>query len=279
MTTDRFAYEASRWSAGQPDQAKRWFDELELTGPQNVRARLAQTDAGSAGSIAIGAMQMTIGFTQEWLAWHDRQQEAAEAKRHKKHWLDWAGWVVAVVSLGITAFATYRTVLFQRDDIRLVMGNALTVTRDKKDLLLAQDQEFTFINSGNRQAVISEIYGELVLVTDPNAKCDGRFAKSIILNPTQIVLKPGDILPLRAKVVQQYPWEKDKDGLRFRQTTEEQGSHYLVCLHLYVTTPESSSVKSVQPLYSVSPGDGPPSELFRKDEPLNVIQRTRLGFG
>jgi hypothetical protein len=34
--------------------------------------------------------------------------------------------------------------------------------------------------AGNRQAVITEVYGELVLVTD--ARCDGRFAKSIILN-------------------------------------------------------------------------------------------------
>jgi hypothetical protein len=53
--------------AGQSDQAKRWFDEFELTGPQNVRAQLAQTNAGSGGSVAIGALQMAIGFAQEWL--------------------------------------------------------------------------------------------------------------------------------------------------------------------------------------------------------------------
>src|SRR5947199_8939551 len=35
---DQFSYETCRWSAGQPDQAKRWFDELELTLPQNVRS-------------------------------------------------------------------------------------------------------------------------------------------------------------------------------------------------------------------------------------------------
>ena len=85
MTADRFPYETCRWSAGQPDQAKRWYDELELTGPQNVRARLAQSDAGSAGAVAIGAGQvMTIGFAQEWLAWHDRQKAAAEVERHER---------------------------------------------------------------------------------------------------------------------------------------------------------------------------------------------------
>jgi hypothetical protein len=116
---------------------------------------------------------------------------------------------VTVISLGIAGFTTYRTVLYQHDDIRVVMGEALRVTRGKWGLLLAQDQEFTFINSGNRLALINEIYAELLLVTDPNTQCDGRFAKSIILTPTQIVLKPGDILLVRAKVVQRYPWEKE----------------------------------------------------------------------
>jgi hypothetical protein len=84
MIEDRFPFETCRWSAGQPEQAKRWFDELELTGPQNVRARLAQTNAGSAGATAVGTTQMTIGFAQEWLAWHDRQKTAAEAARHER---------------------------------------------------------------------------------------------------------------------------------------------------------------------------------------------------
>jgi hypothetical protein len=197
----------------------------------------------------------------------------------KKHWHDWLALAISLLSLAVSGLSAYRSVLFQRDDIRLIVGDALKVTRDKGDLLLAQDQEFTFINSGNRQAVISEIYGELVLVTDPNAGCDNQFAKSIIVNPTQIVLKPGDILPLRAKVVQHYPWEKDKDSFRFRQSKDEHGSQYLVCLQLYVTTPDSSSVRWVQPLYTVSPNDVPPSELFGRDQPLRVIQRTSWGFG
>jgi len=280
MKTDRFPYETSRWG-GQPDQAKRWFDELETQSPQNVRNRLAQADAGPAGTVTIGTTQMTIGFAEDWLAWNDRKREVSEEKRHKKHWLDWAGWVVAVISLCITGYTTYRTVLIQRDDIRLVVGNALTVRHDKGDLLLDQDQEFTFINSGNRAAVIAEIYGELVLVTDPTTGCDGRFAKSIVLNPTQTVVKPGDILPVHAKVVQRYPWEKDKDGLRFRRSKEEQNDSYIICLQLYVTTPDSSSIRWVQKLYSVPPNDDPSPDVPDKNPPppLNVIQQTHWGLG
>src|SRR5258705_13948826 len=72
MSEDRFQYETSRWTTGLT-QAKLWFDELELNGPLNVSARLAQTDAGSAGDIKIGQTKLTIGFAQEWLAWHDHQ--------------------------------------------------------------------------------------------------------------------------------------------------------------------------------------------------------------
>lgn len=83
MKTDRVPYETSRWSAGQPEQAKRCLDELEM-GPQNVRARLGQTDTGSSDAFSIGSIRMTIGFAQEWLAWHDRRRETLEASRHNR---------------------------------------------------------------------------------------------------------------------------------------------------------------------------------------------------
>jgi hypothetical protein len=78
---ERFPYEECEWGRGDPNQ-KRWYDALlERTGPENVRARLAQTNAGSLGSIAIGKeISMTIGFAQEWLAWHDKKKAEREAE-------------------------------------------------------------------------------------------------------------------------------------------------------------------------------------------------------
>ncbi|MET4233365.1 hypothetical protein ABIA85_006658 [Bradyrhizobium sp. LA6.10] len=101
MMSHRFPYEASRWSAGQPDQAKRWFDELEMIGAQNVRARLAQVNAGSGGSIPIGTSQMTIGFAQEWLAWHDGRREALETERHNRQvfWTRFAALAATVAAV------------------------------------------------------------------------------------------------------------------------------------------------------------------------------------
>jgi hypothetical protein len=103
MTTDRFPYEKSRWAGGSTaPKGKDWFDELERLGPQNVRARLAQTDAGSAGAIAIGAVNvMTIGFAQEWLAWHDQKREALEARRHNREvfWTRFAALAATVAAV------------------------------------------------------------------------------------------------------------------------------------------------------------------------------------
>ncbi len=197
----------------------------------------------------------------------------------KKHWHDWLALGISLLSLAISGITAYRNVFFQRDDIRFVAGDSLKVARgENDDFLIQEDQEFTFINSGNRQAVITEIYGTLVLATNPNAQCDNRLAKNIFLNASQIVLKPGEIQPLRAKVIQDYPWKKGKDGLYFREAKVE-SLKYIVCIDFYVTTPDSSSVRWVQPLYELAPGNGSPLELFNKDEPLKVLQRTRLGFG
>jgi hypothetical protein len=38
-------------------------------GPANVRARMAQVDAGSRASVSIGEISMTKGSAEEWLTW------------------------------------------------------------------------------------------------------------------------------------------------------------------------------------------------------------------
>ena len=86
-----FDYEHDKWAIAQADVARRWYDELESTGVENVRARLAQTDAGSAGAIMIGSEMIVIGFAQHWLAWHDRQR--AEREASFRQWqIFWSRW-------------------------------------------------------------------------------------------------------------------------------------------------------------------------------------------
>jgi hypothetical protein len=82
MRDQRFPYERAGW-ASNPEEAKRWFEELEKVGPRNVRAVLAQTAGSSGAAISIGSVPvMTLGFAQEWLAWHDQKREVVEEQRH-----------------------------------------------------------------------------------------------------------------------------------------------------------------------------------------------------
>ncbi|RTE88235.1 MULTISPECIES: hypothetical protein [Bradyrhizobium] len=165
MKSDRFPYEASRWSPAQPDQAKRWFEELETQSPLNVRNRLTQTDAGPAGAVTIGTTEMTIGFAEDWLAWHDRKREASEDKRHRKHWLDWAGWVVAVISMCIAAFTTYRTVLIQRDDIRVVVDGVLRGADEIATYLYGEGQDSSALIDGYVGVPFSQLTDHIPGVT------------------------------------------------------------------------------------------------------------------
>jgi hypothetical protein len=67
-----------------------------------VRAILAQTAAGAPGSIAIGTeVSLTIGFAQEWPAWHDRQNSERETNfRHAQiFWTRWAALAASVAGL------------------------------------------------------------------------------------------------------------------------------------------------------------------------------------
>ena len=197
-------------------------------------------------------------------------------------WPEWFAMGVSVLSLTISAFMAFNSVLIQRDDIRFVAG-ALEMTRDKNVFTLPEVQEFTFVNSGNRQAVISGIYGMLVLIVGPGdaaTQCNKRplLHKSIYLDAKPLILKPGEMQVIQAKVQEAYPWKRDKGEMRFKEDGKTEGAaDYIVCIQVVVTTPDSSSVEWVQPLYSL-PNDGDEKEEFEPKEPLKVLKRTRLGL-
>ena len=99
---ERFPYEQSAWRPSDPERARRWYEALEHIGPENVRARLAQINAGSGGSVSIGTeISLTIGFAQEWLAWHDRKEaeQEVEFRRRQIFWTRWAALAASVAAL------------------------------------------------------------------------------------------------------------------------------------------------------------------------------------
>jgi hypothetical protein len=207
----------------------------------------------------------------------------AEQKR-ELGWPEWLAMGVSGLSLAISAFMAFNSVLIQRDDIRFVPGGALDIIRDKNVFTLPEVQEFAFVNSGNRQAVISGISGMLVLVYAPGdaaAQCNRRplLRKSIYLDAKPVILKPGDIQVVQAKVQEAYPWKRDKGTMMFKEDGKTEGAaDYVVCIQAIVTTPDSSSFEWIQPLYSL-PNTSDEKEEFEPKEPLKVLKKTRLGFG
>ena len=66
---------------------------LDELGPENVRAVLAQNTAGSGAAIPIGAEpNMTKGYAQAWLAWHDSEKAKREStfRTAQVFWTRWA---------------------------------------------------------------------------------------------------------------------------------------------------------------------------------------------
>jgi hypothetical protein len=78
MSEQRFPYEQSSWS-NDVQEKRRWYEALERMSPTDARALLAGSKAGSHGSVAVGSeLNITRGFVEEWLAWHDRQKTKGE---------------------------------------------------------------------------------------------------------------------------------------------------------------------------------------------------------
>lgn len=98
MAKQQFPHEKSIW--GQGDELRRWYEALERTGPENVRPRIA--NKSSHDSVAISTeINMTVGFAQEWLAWHDRQKAKREAEFRSTQifWTRWAAIAASVAAL------------------------------------------------------------------------------------------------------------------------------------------------------------------------------------
>ena len=93
----RFPYDESPWS--YPEKNEAWLKALEQTGPENVRATLAQHAGGSASAISIGTHDMTKGFAQQWLAWHDVRK--ANKEQWLRIWAPLAASVTAAIALAV----------------------------------------------------------------------------------------------------------------------------------------------------------------------------------
>ena len=99
----RFDYPGTTAGPAATGLARRWYEELERTTPENVRASLDET-AGSRGAILIGQVSMTIGFARDWLAWHDQQKAVREARFRRWQFIASAAVLLAAIGLALNAW-------------------------------------------------------------------------------------------------------------------------------------------------------------------------------
>lgn len=199
-------------------------------------------------------------------------------------WPEYLAMGISVLSLVVSTLGTFNSVLIQRDDIRFVPGETLDIVREKNVFTFPELQTFAFINSGNRQAVIGGIEGMLVLAYapgDPQSQCNRTplLRKSIYFTPSSVVLKPGEIQVLEAKVRQAYPWKRSDGMMKYEETGKTEGAaNYVVCIQAYITTPDNATVRWVQPLYAL-PNEGEAQDVFESEQAIEVLKHTHFGFG
>ncbi len=109
MSTSGPKYPLEKAVFGPSDRslADSWLHSLEMIGPENVRARLAQSAGlGPGAAIPIGmTTHMSIGFAEQWLAWHDRQKSERE-NAFKAKQIFWTRFAALSAATAATAAVT-----------------------------------------------------------------------------------------------------------------------------------------------------------------------------
>lgn len=91
-----------------------WTIALENTGVSAVRARLGIDGKSSQLDVGFSDQTMVKAFAEEWLAWHDRQQEQRMLDLQERmvsaaNWSAWAA-IAAAVAAFLSAVGTFAQV-------------------------------------------------------------------------------------------------------------------------------------------------------------------------
>jgi hypothetical protein len=185
----------------------------------------------------------------------------------------------------------YFSLLFIVDDIRVVVrgGPALpeaTVPGGYVDL--TAPYTLSFINSGTRAAVITDVYISLEF-DDEHPICEGRNDWNVAsVNLEPVIIKAGEIVLI--KNVQLPPWKATDSSARYELKVASGWKRVRPCMQFNIITPDNARKEKMVRLnwyIAVNPKEGaPPSpdEIMRKDGVLdadrpNVLVQERFLFG
>jgi hypothetical protein len=186
--------------------------------------------------------------------------------------------VISLFSLLISALTIYFNVLLELDDIRVVIGQPPTISREKNgEVSIDGDQEFTFVNSGNRTAAVTYVFitTERIETNVSQAQSCGNMNDKLMLplpfDVAALVLKAGEINIVSARLGA----KRDKQGI-IRIPKElfsaAVGDQILVCLAVNIVTPDNYSTQQRIPVYKFTFENefAEESALFDKNKPLSL---------
>jgi hypothetical protein len=117
----------------------------------------------------------------------------------------WLPIILSACALAVSLVSAYFTTFVVKDDIRVVVGHAPRFLLKKNgDISVSGWSSLTFINSGNRQALIFELTAlitKLKSFIDPDQNCRTEKSTQIKFTGEPFIMKPGDIVSKKPDMV------------------------------------------------------------------------------
>lgn len=206
---------------------------------------------------------------------------------------DKAALAISALALFVSGTTAYLNVIWQYDDIRVVVGRPPTAyINDNREVVLSGGLDLTFINSGNRAAVITRLSAQVRQVVDTDGdtlECSSASLSTLPLpldfKPVPLVLSPGAIARVDSTVGDFLNlWTKDGQSgalLNKKAFQAKGGQEFIGCISLSVVVPDSYQDDWSQPVFKVMLNEDADTEdwpLFKPDTPIVILQRTGSVF-
>ena len=220
-------------------------------------------------------------------------------KEPKVNMKDWVSVTLSCLALGVSAGAAYFNIIRQTDDIRIAtLPSPFVVLDDQGKIGVSGQQQITFINSGNRDAAITDLSLVLVRLKDAppdDTQCDeakGSAVASLLYDFEPFITRPGDIV-VKTFTRTLYPdlWKTSStdNNLKFFDLGSSMfGAKEIVftCLRLSVTTPDKFIADVLVPKHYIPIEDvrhdgsvaSSVKSVFDSNKPYRIVQKTTTLF-
>jgi hypothetical protein len=178
------------------------------------------------------------------------RSDVRKAPKEKAKIKDFLSLAISSLALVISATTAYVNLVWQSDDIRVVITTfAFYYDQESQVLELGEMPEWTFINSGNRSAAIR---GLTMAVASTFTCSKAKEAESFRYEIEPFVIKPSEII---AKTLHIRPGANIQSSqvspLLKAFVKVDKPSRFLLCVMAHIVTPDSVTFEAAVPLWEI----------------------------